>query len=127
MQAKKQLSQDGSVVLALGLRFPYEILRLLFESVNYEFEELYWGFKKQAQIKPSLLSYSNIEKLTGTNYIFFESDNIENDITNNYSCESLLEKKIIKQTSATEALALYGKSNKCYSHIVLITRAWPRR
>lgn len=62
IQAKKNINPNGLVIINLGIRFPLKIVDILFESAGYNYDVLYFGFKKQTEPQDTIPGYARHEK-----------------------------------------------------------------
>lgn len=123
LQVREQIDDRCSVILALGGRFPIEVIETLFESASFKFEEISFGFKIQAQPYESLLAYVKKENETNHDYIFFKQEELDD---NKFKFSTVREMYDVSKTiaaNAKEAMLAY-QNGYTISHIVLILRAW---
>jgi len=123
------LRDGGSVIMELGGRVPFVVIKDLFDQCGFKVEELVVGFKRQTEAEINFVGYHRNEIQYGVSfdyYLYEESHNllaskqIKNP-TNQYKAEEI--KKMLGQyrVSAGEAIELY-KKNIEVGHIVHLLR-----
>lgn len=127
--AQKVLSENGSVVTALGGRMPYSLMEELFAECGLKFEEILVCFKEQTEALIDFEGYHKLEKAHGVTFEFYryeESLNllkekgIENP-TNRFTGREINDLLEQYKVSAGEALELYNQ-NIAVGHTVHILR-----
>lgn len=62
LQAKKNLTPKGMVIVNLGVRIPLRVVDALFKHAKYDYKVLYFGFKKQTEPNDTIPGYARYEK-----------------------------------------------------------------
>ncbi|HTE48864.1 MAG TPA: hypothetical protein VK675_03095 [Candidatus Paceibacterota bacterium] len=131
--ARKILRSGGTVITELGGRMPLNLIPELFNECDFDFQEVYVGFKEQTEALIDFEGYHKIEKQYGVSfefYLFEESKKVltEMGYTNGTSTLSGDEmKKILEpyKVSAGKALELY-KQGIAGGHTVHLFRGVKR-
>lgn len=115
--AKKVLSENGSVVTALGGRMPLKVVNDLFAQCKLNISEILVGFKVQTEALIDFQGYYNLEKEHSISFEFYpyhESTKIlkekvisnPSNNTNGEDLKKLLDPLVI---TAGRAIELYGQ------------------
>ena len=126
-QAKDHLTQNGIVVINLGARFPIKIIDQLFDMAGYDYDVLYFGFKKQTEIKDTIPGYSQNEK-NGIIFTYYPYKQAIKLLKNKHikNVENLIKTLKPLRISATEALKRSRKGEDM-GHIVTLLEARLRK
>ncbi len=118
--AKSCLAAEGKVLLNIGARVPGDLLKVIFEELEYTYEEISNGFKLQTEAELILKGYSNFER-NGVQFDFYfyeEAIKILNKYKNNHF--SIEEMKLLLKNlkiNSLEALQLFYQGKKV-GHLV---------
>jgi len=123
--ARSSLVDGGSVVVNLGGRVPVELVKVLFESSGYVYEELFTMLKAQSQPELMLPSYARAEKEGRVEFDFYHFDEARNLIkklpAEGVPADHLKEILLPFRVSATQAVKL-SKHHESIGHVVQIIR-----
>lgn len=122
-QARKNIDPKGMVIINLGIRFPLRIVHELFEQAGYDYEVLYFGFKKQTEPNETIPGYARHEKdgVTFTYYPYNRAIDTLKGKTIQKVDELMMVLKPL-ELSSTEALRLSSWDEKV-GHIVAVLGA----
>lgn len=128
-QAKEVLKAGGTIVHALWARMPYEIIKLLYHTHNYQIHELVNTYKIQTEAKDILESYAQKEKEEEIEFDFYDHEKAwpcreegqKNKKT--WTINELKEYLSPYKISATQAYKRFIKDEKQAGHICSILQA----
>ncbi len=126
-EAYRSLNTGGSVVLNLGGRVPISVVKKIFESAGFEYQELYATLKVQSQPEWVLGGYARAEKRYGTAFDFYRFDAAQKQLARQQAGKSISAeelKKILKpfHISATDSLKRFVYHHERIGHLVQVIR-----
>ncbi len=128
-QAQLCLEPHGSVVIALGGRVPYELVKELFAETGFEMKDLYGRLKVQTQPEDVIKGYAEMEQKNDVDFIFYDMGKKEIDVSTlgfdkNIGLEDYQKAFSKNAISAQEAYRRHLEGHKI-AHAVWILRGVP--
>ena len=126
MQARQCVKPGGSVVVALGGRVPYALVKKMFEECGYKMEDLYGRMKVQTQPDDVIGGYADNETRNGVDFRFYDLslqpfDSGELEFAEGVSCLQREEDCAHHAITAREALRRHAMGHRI-GHPVWILR-----